>query len=248
MDFLAATTNLAPVTDLLATPHTDYLATPQFLDPMWWLGANSPFGPFILPGLGLIIFVETGLGFPLLPGDSLLFTAGMIASQPNSFAPIWAVLLVTVLCAIAGDQSSYWIGRLLGDKLRNRPDGRIFKQAYLREGEAFFEKHGPAAIILCRFVPIVRTYAPMTIGMSRMTYLRFLAFDIVGGVLWGGGVTLLGVALGGVTFVQKNIDLIFVAIVLVSILPGIIGAVKKARAGKRSPLTDAADDSTTPAA
>lgn len=224
---------------LLAEQSTQILATPQFLDPMFWLGADSPFGSLILPGLGLIVFIETGLGFPLLPGDSLLFTAGMIASQPNGFAPVWAVLLVVVLCAIAGDQSSYWIGRMLGHKLRERPDGRIFKKAYIAEGEAFFEKWGPVAVILCRFVPIVRTYAPMTIGMAKMNYARFFMYDICGGLLWGGGVTLLGVWLGRFSFVQKNIEAIFLLIVFVSILPGIIGAIKKRRAGKREPITSA---------
>ena len=136
---------------------------------------------------------------------------------------------MTVTCAIAGDQSSYWIGRKLGDRIRERPDGRIFKKTYITEGEAFFKKWGALAVILCRFVPIVRTYAPMTIGMARMNYARFFLFDICGGLLWAGGVTLLGVWLGSFTFVRDNIELIFLAIVFLSILPGIIAAIKKAR-------------------
>lgn len=244
---LAASADLMPQlrTNVLAQASETVTAAPKLLDPMYWLGADSPFGHLILPGLGLIIFVETGLGFPLLPGDSLLFTAGMLANQHNGFAPVWQVLLVAIACAIAGDQSSYWIGRKLGDRIRKRPDGRIFKKAYITEGEAFFKKWGALAVILCRFVPIVRTYAPMTIGMARMNYARFFLFDICGGFLWAGGVTVLGVWLGSFTFVRENIELIFLAIVFISILPGIIGAIKKSRASKRATT---GDDSAAPLA
>ena len=219
---------------LAADPTVTTMAAPGIMDPLYWLGSDGPFGNLVLPGLGIIIFVETGLGFPMLPGDSLLFTAGMLSVQENGFAPLWLTILVAVLCAIAGDQSSYWIGRFFGERLRNRPDGRIFKKAYIQQGHDFFEKYGPVAVILCRFVPIVRTYAPITIGMAKMSYRRFFLYDIFGGLLWAGGMTLLGAWLGNFDFVRKNIEYIFLLIVFISILPGIIGGYKKWRSGRRA--------------
>ena len=140
---------------LAADPTVTTMAAPGIMDPLYWLGSDGPFGNLVLPGLGIIIFVETGLGFPMLPGDSLLFTAGMLSVQENGFAPLWLTILVAVLCAIAGDQSSYWIGRFFGERLRNRPDGRIFKKAYIQQGHDFFEKYGPVAVILCRYMYIL---------------------------------------------------------------------------------------------
>lgn len=205
---------------------TTLAAGPQWLDPMYLLSGSGPFGSFILPGLLAVVFIETGLLFPLLPGDSLLFTAGLLSVQPDSFAPLWLLLILIPLTAFIGDQSSYWIGRLFGEKLRKRPDGRFFKQAYLQQSHEFFERHGSITIIICRFVPIVRTFAPLVAGMSKMNYRTFVLFDIVGAAAWGGGVTLLGSWLGQFDFVRQNIEAIFLVIVFVSILPGIIGALK----------------------
>lgn len=205
---------------------------PQFLDPVYLLGSDGPFGKFVLPGVMFIVFIESGLFFPLLPGDSLLFTAGMLSVQHNGFAPLWLVLICMPLASFLGDQTGYWIGRKFGDHLRERPDGKIFKKAYLEEAHVFFEKHGPITVILCRFVPIVRTYAPLVAGMSGMNYRIFLPFSVTGAVLWGTGVSLLGAWLGKFEFVAKNIEPIFILIVLVSILPGVIGAIKKARANR----------------
>lgn len=200
---------------------------PAWMDPMYLLSGSGPFGSLILPGIALIVFIESGLLFPLLPGDSLLFTGGMLAVQPDPFAPLWAVTITCMVCAFLGDQCGYWIGRFFGNALSQRPDGKIFKQAYLTESHEFFEKHGPITVIICRFVPIVRTYAPLVAGMSRMNYRIFLPFSVCGATLWGGGVTLLGAWLGHYDFIRNNIEAIFLLIVFVSILPGIIGAAKK---------------------
>lgn len=211
---------------------------PQWMDPTYLLSGSGPFGDFILPAIFMIVFIESGLLFPLLPGDSLLFTAGMFSSQPDPFAPLWQLLIFLPLASFMGDQCGYWIGRRFGKHLQNRPDGKIFKKAYLEESHEFFEKHGPITVIICRFVPIVRTYAPLVAGMSRMDYRVFLPFSVTGALLWGAGVTTLGHFLGQYEFVAKNIEIIFIGIVLVSILPGVFGAIKgrkKAKAANNAP-------------
>ncbi|MBP3089059.1 DedA family protein [Corynebacterium sp. sy017] len=194
---------------------------------MYLLSGSGPFGSFILLGVALIVFIESGLLFPLLPGDSLLFTSGMLAVQDDPFAPLYVVIPVVILAAILGDQVGYFIGSRFGHVLSKRPDGRFFKQAYIQQSHDFFEKHGPATIIICRFVPIVRTYAPLVAGMASMRYRIFFLYNVVGGILWGGGVTLLGAWLGNYDFVRDNIEAIFLVIVFLSITPGIYGMAKQ---------------------
>jgi membrane-associated protein len=169
-----------------------------------------------------ILFVETGLfvGF-FLPGDSLLITAGIFAAAGH-LKIAWLVLLGP-LCAIAGDQLGYWIGRRAGTALYKRDDTRFFKRRYLEQAHDFYQKYGPATIILARFVPIVRTFCPPVAGAARMTYLRYLGFDIVGGVLWAGGVTLAGFFLGSVVpNIDKRIHWVIAAVIFLSILPPLI--------------------------
>ncbi|ALC06590.1 hypothetical protein CDES_11085 [Corynebacterium deserti GIMN1.010] len=205
---------------------------PSWLDPMELLSGSGPFGSFILPAMLAIVFIESGLLFPLLPGDSLLFTGGLLANQPDPFAPLWLVMVLCPIAAILGDQVGYWIGHKFHPRLVNRPDGRIFKQEYLKQTEEFFKKHGAVTIILCRFVPIVRTYAPLVAGMAGMRYRTFFIYNVIGGILWGSGVVALGAALGQFDFVRNNIDLIFLLIVFVSIVPGLIGMARKLAGGK----------------
>lgn len=203
------------------------------LDPMYWLSSGGPFGAAILPALLTVLFIETGLFFPLLPGDSLLFTSGMLTQQDDPFAPLWLVLVLCPIAAFLGNQAGYWIGHFFGDKLRERPDGRIFKQKYLTEAHEFAEKWGSATIILCQFVPIVRTYAPLTLGISRMPYRKYLPFSILGVLLWTVGVTLLGVWLGQYEFVRTHIDAILIGVVLVSVIPIALTAFARWRGGRR---------------
>jgi len=205
----------------------------QILDPMYWLSGSGPFGSAILPVLLLVVFIESGLLFPFLPGDSLLFTAGLLTKQADPFAPLWLVLVLAPIAAFLGDQAGYWIGHKFEKPLRNRPDGRIFKQAYIRESHEFFEKHGPITVIICRFVPIVRTYAPLVAGMSGMRYKVFVLYNAVGAVLWAAGVTLLGWLLGNIAFIRDHIDLILILIVLVSVIPMMITAATKLMARRR---------------
>jgi membrane-associated protein len=176
----------------------------------------------VLPGILLIVFIETGLLFPILPGDTLLFTGGMLAA--GGTLNIWTLVIAVAIAAIAGDQTAYFIGRRIGPALFKKEDSRFFKKHYVTESHEFFDKHGPFTIILARFVPVVRTFTPVIAGVSKMRYPVFLGFDIVGGILWGGGVTLLGYFLGNVPFVKSHLELMILGIAVLSLLPAIISA------------------------
>ena len=194
-----------------------------------WLDPDELIRTFGLIGVLLAVFLESGLmiGF-FLPGDSLLFTAGLLSAN-DVLPPIWVLLITIPIAAIAGDQTGYWIGRRFGPPLFNRPDSRLFKREYVDQTAAFFEKHGPRAIILARFVPIVRAFVPVMAGTSKMHYRTFLIYDIVGGILWGAGVTLLGYFLGQIDWVENNIEKILLLVVFVSVVPVIIEIVKAKR-------------------
>ncbi|MDJ0343989.1 VTT domain-containing protein [Streptomyces sp. H10-C2] len=185
-----------------------------------WLDPDHLINSFGLWGVLLIVFAESGLliGF-FLPGDSLLFTTGLLVSGGTLKTPLWLVMLLVVVAAIAGDQVGFLFGRKVGPSLFRRPDSKLFKQENIEKAHAFFEKHGPKSIVLARFVPIVRTFTPIIAGVSRMNYRTFVTYNVIGGTLWGGGVTLLGYWLGQIAFVHKNIELILIAIVLVSVVP-----------------------------
>ncbi|MFD7006862.1 MULTISPECIES: VTT domain-containing protein [Rhodococcus] len=228
---------------------TNLALLPGFLDPVNLL--NS-FGTWVLVGLLLVVFIESGLLFPLLPGDSLLFTAGLIAASKSTeiepFAPIGVLLVLIPIAAILGDQVGFFIGSKGGTALFKNDDARFFKKKYIDESHAFFEKHGPITIILARFVPIVRTFAPVVAGASRMKYSLFLTYNIVGGVLWGAGVTLLGYLLGQIEFIRDNVDIIFLLIVFVSVLPIIVEVGKRVVRSRQSAgsTTEDAQPVTTP--
>jgi membrane-associated protein len=190
-----------------------------------WLQADrliESFGTYALIGIVLVVFIETGLLFPFLPGDSLLFTAGMLVAQETLDFPLWLLCTLLFLAAFAGDQVAYYIGHRAGPKIFNRPDSRFFKRSHIEQTNAFFDKYGGRTIILARFVPFVRTYAPVAAGIGRMPYRHFVSFNVVGALLWGVGVTMLGYFLGQFDFVHDNIETILVLIVLISVLPVII--------------------------
>ncbi|MEI7716884.1 MAG: DedA family protein [Mycobacterium sp.] len=205
---------------------TTLTAMPHILDPMYWLGANGVFGSAVLPGILIIVFIETGLLFPLLPGDSLLFTGGLLTAHPQPPVGIWVLAPSVALAAVLGDQTAYFIGRRLGPALFHKENSRFFKKHYVTESHAFFEKYGPWAVILGRFVPVVRTFVPVIAGVSYMRYPVFLGFDIVGGIAWGAGVTLAGHFLGSVPFVNQHLESIILGIAVVSLLPLLIGALR----------------------
>jgi len=171
-------------------------------------------------GLILIIFAESGLLLGLIfPGDSLLFTAGLLAGSNKFGLNIVVVAGGVFIAAVAGAQVGYWLGRKYGPALFKRPDSRLFKREYVDQSREFFDKHGAKTIVLARFVPIVRTFAPIVAGVGHMEYRTFLKFNVLGGVLWGAGVTTLGYFLGEVDFIKNNIEIAIVAIVAVSLTP-----------------------------
>jgi membrane-associated protein len=200
------------------------VALPDILDPMYWLGANGVFGSAVLPGILVIVFIETGLLFPLLPGETLLFTGGLLAASAHPPVSIEVLATCVAVVAVLGDQTGYFIGRRIGPAMFKKEDSRFFKKHYVTESHAFFEKYGPVTIILARFAPILRTFVPVVAGVSYMRYPVFLGFDIVGGIAWGAGATLAGYFLGNVPFVSKNLELIILGILFVSLLPALISA------------------------
>ncbi|MCK9904477.1 hypothetical protein CC117_20385 [Parafrankia colletiae] len=168
----------------------------------------------------LIVFAESGLlvGF-FLPGDSLLFTLGLLISRKEVSAPLWLACLLVAFAAVVGDQVGYLFGRKAGPALFRRPDSRLFRQKRVDQAHGFFEKYGPRSIVLARFVPVVRTFTPVIAGVSAMEYRIFATYNIVGGVLWGCGVTILGFFLGKIDFVRQNLEVMLVLVVLISALP-----------------------------
>jgi membrane-associated protein len=201
---------------------TTVAALPSIMDPEYWVGAGGVFAAAVLPAILVMVFIETGLLFPLLPGDSLLFFGGLLAARDHPPVNIWVLAVTVATVAVLGDQCAYFIGRRIGAALFTKEDSRLFKQRYVTESHAFFERHGPKAIIIGRFVPVVRTFMPVIAGVSKMRYPVFLGFDIIGGIGWGAGVTLLGYFLGGFEFVKNNLELMILAVAFVSVLPGII--------------------------
>ncbi|MET9733549.1 VTT domain-containing protein [Streptomyces sp. NPDC006458] len=201
-----------------------------------WLDPNHLLDTFGIWGLLLIVFAESGLliGF-FLPGDSLLFTAGLLITSGQLDFPLWAAIALICLAAILGDQAGYMFGRKVGPSLFNRPDSRLFKQENVTKAHEFFEKYGPKSLVLARFVPIVRTFTPIIAGVSGMRYRSFLTFNILGGVLWGAGVTLLGSWLGNIDFVEKNIEAILILIVLISVVPIAIEFLRARSQAKKNP-------------
>lgn len=194
----------------------------------------NEYGLWIYLLLFLVIFCETGLVVtPFLPGDSLLFLAGTIAHRANNDMNILILVGVLIVAAILGDAVNYTIGRYFGEKLFSNPNSKIFKQSYLEKTNKFYEKHGGKTIILARFVPIVRTFAPFVAGMSKMSYKHFLSFNVIGGVLWICIFSFLGYFVGGFPFVQNNLKIIVVLIIIISIMPGVFEVIRNKMNSKK---------------
>ena len=218
------------------TPTTVLALGPSWLAPEYFIGLG-------LVALLVVVFVETGLliGF-FLPGDSLLFTAGLLVAEGTFDIPLWVLLVTVPLAAIAGDQVGYTIGRQAGPRVFNRPDSRLFQQEFVDKAYGYFERYGPRTIVLARFVPIVRTFAPVVAGVSRMHYRTFLTYNVVGGVLWGAGVSALGYFLGQVAFVRSNVEIIILAIVGLSVLPILFELLRARREHRSGPPADSTRD------
>jgi membrane-associated protein len=183
----------------------------------------------------IIVFIETGffVGF-FLPGDSLLVTAGVFAASGQLH--ISELLLLVPLCAIAGDQIGYWIGRKAGQALYRREDSLVFRKRHLESAHQFYEKYGGKTVILARFVPIIRTFCPPVAGAAQMPYGRYFAYDVVGGVLWGGGMVLGGFLLGRqIPNISDNIHYVIAVVIFLSLLPPIIGFLRSRSSGSAKP-------------
>lgn len=178
--------------------------------------------------LFVIIFCETGLVVtPFLPGDSLLFVAGAIAAQPNMPITVHLLALIVFAAAVLGDSSNYAIGHFFGRRLFSNPNSKIFKQSYLDKTHEFYKKYGGKTIILARFVPIVRTFAPFVAGMGKMHYYYFMVYNVVGGALWVAIFCYAGFFFGDLPFVQQNLKLLIVAIIVISVLPAVVEVVRE---------------------
>ena len=214
---------------------------PDWLDPQILL---KGLGPYMLIGLCFIIFAECGLlvGF-FLPGDSLLFTAGLFVSSGLLEYPLWLVCLLLTVCALAGNVVGYWIGHRAGPALFAKPESKIFKKEYVDKTHEFFDKYGARAIVMARFVPIVRTFITAMAGVGRMDPRKYFTYSLIGGVAWAAGLTVLGYFLGQIQFVRDNLEMMLILIVLISVVPIVIEVVK-ARREKKSLLAQEAADIT----
>jgi membrane-associated protein len=186
--------------------------------------------------LFLIIFAETGLVvMPLLPGDSLLFAAGAFCAKPETGLNVHLMALLLFIAAFIGDTLNYWVGHKIGPAVFKREDSIWLRRKHLDKAHAFFEKYGGRAVILARFVPIVRTFVPFVAGAGSMTYARFMAYNLIGGFVWIYFFTYAGYMFGNQPFVQKNFKLVILAIIILSVLPIVIEFVRewlKARKAK----------------
>jgi membrane-associated protein len=200
---------------------------PDWLDPETMLTNLGDIAFWVVLG---IIFAECGLliGF-FLPGDSLLFITGLFIASGAISLNIYLAVTLLFLAAFAGNLTGYWIGYAAGPPLFNRPDSRIFKQVYVEKTNVFFARYGGRAIIMARFVPIVRTFITAVAGVGRMNFARFALFSAIGAVLWAVGVTLAGYFLGNIPFVKNNIELILILVVFVSVVPIVFEVVRHRR-------------------
>jgi len=194
----------------------------------------AQYGIWIYAILFLILFCETGLVVtPFLPGDSLLFVAGALAALPGNDLNVHVMVALLVVAAVLGDAVNYTIGRLFGERLFSTPNSKIFRRSHLDKTHAFYARHGGKTIILARFVPIVRTFAPFVAGMGHMSYRHFALFNVTGALLWVLLFSYAGYLFGDLPVVQENLKLLIVGIILVSILPGVIEVWRHRRQAKQ---------------
>lgn len=193
------------------------------------------FGLWSYAILFTIIFLETGIVLtPFLPGDSLLFAAGAIAARPGAGLNIWVLVGLLTVAAVLGDTVNYWIGKYAGTFMMRRFP-RIVRQEHIDRTHAFFEKYGGMTIVIARFVPIVRTFAPFVAGIGAMNYAQFVAYNAIGGVVWVAICVGAGYGLGNIPIVKENFSLVVLVIIVLSILPGVVAYLRARRDAKRAP-------------
>ena len=219
------------MTPLLTTTLAPLLL-PGWMDPENLIRA---FGPYVLWGVAFVVFAECGL-FAVLPGDSLLFTVGLFVASGAIGHSMVFVCAVLTLCAVAGNVCGYWLGRLVGPPLfkpRKGLVGRILDPRHVQRTEAFFDRYGNRALVLARFVQVVRTFVTLVAGVGRMSFRRFIAYTAVGGVLWACGVTVAGYYLGSVPLIRDNVDAVLILIVVLSLIPmGVEWLLHRRRSGR----------------
>ncbi|MGA2489255.1 MAG: VTT domain-containing protein, partial [Anaerolineales bacterium] len=191
----------------------------------------TQYGAWTYGLLFFVIFMETGFVVtPFLPGDSLIFAAATFAAR-GAFNP-WLLFLLLAFAAVAGDNINYWVGHTVGSRAYTG-EVKWIKKEYLERTQAFYEKHGGMTIFLARFVPIIRTFSPFVAGVSKMPYGYFITWDVIGGATWVATFTLLGYFFGNIPFVQDNFELVIIAIILISLVPAVVEALKVRREGKK---------------
>jgi membrane-associated protein len=207
----------------------------DWLDPEHLL---NQFGDYALWGAAAVIFAECGIliGF-FLPGDSLLFTVGLLVAQDKISYPLWLCCLVLFVASMVGNACGYFIGDKAGPRIFQREDSKIFKKQYVEKTHEFFEKYGNRAIVLARFVPVVRTFITVMAGVGTMSFRRFMIYSAVGGALWAVGVTLLGYYLGTIPFVANNVEVMLLAFVAIAIVPVAIEYLRERAARKLEEVT-----------
>jgi len=211
---------------------------------------TAAYGVWVYAILFAVIFCEIGLVVtPFLPGDSLLFVAGTVAMMPSNDIDVNLLALLMAIAAVLGNMTNYSIGRLFGERLFRNPNSKIFKRSYLEKTHDFYRKYGGSTVFIARFVPIVRTFAPFVAGMGRMSYRRFALFTVSGGVLWVAIFVYAGYFFGGLAFVKNHLSLLMLAIVVISIIPGVIEAWRIRRKNRRAAqAAERAPECATPAA
>ena len=219
--------NLPEAASALVNTAVVHALGPDWLDPEYILTSFGDIAFWVVVG---IIFAECGLliGF-FLPGDSLLFVTGLFIASGAISMNIYLACLILFVAAVVGNVTGYWIGHKAGPSLFSKPDSKLFKKEYVEHTNHFFNKYGARAIIMARFVPVVRTFITATAGMGRMDFRKFIVFSAIGGFIWAVGVTLAGYFLGNIEFVKKNLEFILILVVFVSVVPVIFEYVKHRR-------------------
>ena len=192
----------------------------------------TQYGAWLYAILFVVIFAETGLVVcPFLPGDSILFIAGTVVAAAG--LDVHVLVVVLIVAAVLGDSVNYGVGHYIGPRAFHKPDSRWFRQEYLRRTQAFYERYGAVTIIIGRFVPIIRTFAPFLAGVAGLSYRRFLSYNVIGGCLWIGLLVYAGYLFGNIPWVKDNLSLIVIAIVVVSLIPAVMTFVKERRAATK---------------
>ncbi|WP_238160696.1 DedA family protein [Kribbella pratensis] len=192
---------------------------PNWMDPEYLL---NWMGNWALWGTLIVVFIECGLLFPILPGDSLLFAVGLFIARGTIDVPLWLACVLLTVAAFLGNVSGYYIGRFLGTSLFRNPNARFLKPKYIEQTHDFFERYGPRALVMARFVPIVRTFITIVAGAGRMDPRKFFLWTAVGALIWAPGITLLGHALGNVRFIHDHLESALILLVLVSLIPMLV--------------------------